>query len=79
LDAAVSNYFVFAEQGIAVVLRPGDMLVFNPNYNHCLSSRTSTYENEDVFSNSLYLKSAIVGKNDNTIPLNQTEIELAQL
>jgi ectoine hydroxylase-related dioxygenase (phytanoyl-CoA dioxygenase family) len=79
LDAPVSNYFVFAEQGVAVALRPGDMLVFNPNYNHCLSSRTSTYENKDVFYNSLYLKSAVVGKNDNTIPLTQTEIELTQL
>jgi hypothetical protein len=30
MDADISNYFVFAEQGIAVALRPGDMLIFNP-------------------------------------------------
>jgi len=41
MDADVSNYFTFAEQGIAVALRPGDMLIFNPLYHHCLSSRTS--------------------------------------
>jgi hypothetical protein len=30
MDAKVCNYFTFADQGIAVVLRPGDMLIFNP-------------------------------------------------
>jgi hypothetical protein len=49
MDAAVCNYFTFAEQGIAVALRPGDMLLFNPTYQHCISSRTSIYESEDVF------------------------------
>jgi hypothetical protein len=78
MDADVSNYFVFAEQGVVVALKPGDMLIFNPKYHHCLSSRTSAYENEDVFSLSLYLKSAVVGKNDNTIPLKKAEIELLE-
>jgi hypothetical protein len=76
LDADVSNYFVFAEQGIAVAMRPGDMLIFNPKYQHCLSSRASAYENQDVFSLSLYLKTAIVGGNDNSVPLKNTETEL---
>jgi ectoine hydroxylase-related dioxygenase (phytanoyl-CoA dioxygenase family) len=76
MDADVSNYFFFAEQGITVALRPGDMLIFNPKYHHCLSSRTSAYENEDVFSLSLYLKSAAVGKNNNTIPLKKAKIDL---
>jgi hypothetical protein len=69
MDAKVCNYFMFAEQGITVALRPGDMLLFNPTYQHCLSSCTSLYENKDVFCLSLYLKTAIVGKNDNNIPL----------
>ena len=38
LSADVSNYFVFPEQGIAVAMRPGDMLIFNPKYHHCLLS-----------------------------------------
>jgi len=76
LHAEVSNFFVFPEQGIAVALRPGDMLIFNPKYHHCLSSRTCAYQNKDVYSMSLYLKSAVVGKNDNSIPLNDKETDL---
>jgi hypothetical protein len=76
MDAEVCNYFTFAEQGIAVALRPGDMLIFNPMYHHCLSSRTSSYETEDVFCLSLYLKTTIVGKNDNSLPLTDTDIIL---
>ncbi|KAI2495244.1 hypothetical protein MHU86_19298 [Fragilaria crotonensis] len=60
MDADVSNYFTFAEQGIAVALRPGDMLIFNPLYHHCLSSRTSAFQSVDVFCLSLYLKTAVV-------------------
>ena len=67
MDADVCNYFTFAEQGIAVALRPGDMLIFNPLYHHCLSSRTSIYESDDVFCLSLYLKTAVVGLNDNSL------------
>jgi hypothetical protein len=68
MDTKVCNYFTFAEQGIAVALRPGDMLIFNPRYHHCLSSRTDSYRCKDVFCLSLYLKTAIVGGNDNSQP-----------
>lgn len=67
MEAEVCNYFTFAEEGIAVALRPGDMLLFNPLYQHCLSSRTSNYEDKDVFCLSLYLKTAVVGGNDNSV------------
>jgi hypothetical protein len=73
LNAKVCSYFVFAEQGMAVALRPGDMLLFNPLYQHCLSSRTSEYANKDIFCLSLYLKTAVVGKNDNALPLTTIE------
>jgi hypothetical protein len=76
LHAEVSNYFVFPEQGIPVALRPGDKLIFNPKYHHCLSSRAYAYQNKDVYSLSLYLKSAVVGKNDNSIPLADKETDL---
>jgi hypothetical protein len=78
MEAKVCNYFTFPEQGIAVALRPGDMLLFNPLYQHCLSSRTSFYENKDVFSLSLYLKTAVVGKNDNTLPLTDADLDSLQ-
>lgn len=67
IDADICNFFTFAEQGIAVALRPGDMLIFNPLYQHCLSSRTLDYEADDVFCISLYLKTAVVGQNDNSV------------
>ena len=71
-DVEVCNYFMFAEQGIAVALMPGDMLIFNPLYHHCLSSRTSFYESDDVFCLlSLYLKMAVVGQNDNSLPITE--------
>jgi hypothetical protein len=78
MDAEVCNYFTFPEQGLAVALRPGDMLLFNPMYHHCLSSRTCSYEKHDVFCLSLYLKTAIVGKNDNSLPLTKREIDVLQ-
>jgi hypothetical protein len=78
VDAEICNYFTFAEQGIAVALRPGDTLLFNQQYQHCISSCTSLYENEDVFCLLLYLKSAIVGKNDNSIPLSETDMHSLQ-
>ena len=69
MNAKVCNFFTFAEQGIAVSLRPGDMVIFNPLYQHCLSSRNSEYHGLDVFCLSLYLKTAVIGRNDNSIPL----------
>jgi hypothetical protein len=76
IDVEVCNYFTFPEQGIAIALRPGDILLFNPQYQHCISSQTSIYESKDVFCLSLYLKSAIVGKNDNSLPLMATDANL---
>jgi hypothetical protein len=55
MDAEFSNYFVFLEQGIAVALRPGDMLIFNPKYHHCFSSRNCAYQNKDVYFLLLYI------------------------
>jgi hypothetical protein len=71
LDTEISNYFVFPEQGVLVALRPGDILIFNPLYQHCISSRSSAFENKDVFCLSLYLKTAIIGGNDNQKKLQQ--------
>jgi hypothetical protein len=50
------------------------MLLFNPVYQHCVSSRTASYKTSDIFSLSLYLKSAIVGKNDNSLRLTEAEM-----
>jgi hypothetical protein len=66
MEAKLCNYFAFPEQGLAVTLKPGDMHIFNPRYHHCLSSRTGAYQYKYVLCLSLYLKTAIVGGNDNS-------------
>ena len=64
-------YFCFPRLGVAVPLRPGDILVFNPTEPHATSSRCNS-ENK-VYCLSMYLKTAVVGLHDNTIPLTSTE------
>ena len=60
-------YFAFPALGIAIPLRVGDVLFFNPNEPHCITSRVS--ETDSVYIVSLYLKSAVIGLNNNSIPL----------
>ena len=62
LNAPVANYFCFPQYGVAVALRPGDLLIFNPQTLHCVSSRRTT---DDVFCISFYLKTAVVGGHSN--------------
>lgn len=64
-------YFAFPKLGIAIPLRPGDVLFFNPKEEHCISSRCDNAD--EIYCMSLYLKSDNIGLNDNSIPLSQTE------
>ena len=57
-------YFAFPRLGMAVALRPGDYLLFNPQEYHCISSRCEIQK--EIYSISSYLKTAIVGLNDNS-------------
>ena len=57
-------YFAFPRVGIAVALRPGDFLTFNPQEPHCLSLRC--HKSDVVYSISSYLKTQVVGLNDNS-------------
>ena len=70
----VVAYFAFPRLGIAVPLRPGDVLFFNPNEPHCVSSRAKN-EN-DVYCVSLYLKSSNIGLNNNGLSLTSHEKNL---
>ena len=63
MDAPVCNYFCFPEHGVCIALRSGDALLFNPLVYHCISSRCNS--KVDRFCLSMYLKTAIVGGNDN--------------
>ena len=57
-------YFTFPRLGIAVSLRPGDILMFNPQEPHCISSRCN--EEDEIYCISYYLKTQVVGLNDNS-------------
>jgi len=66
MDDKVICYFAFPRIGVAVALRPGDFLLFNPNEPHSVSSRCK--REDDVYIISSYLKTAVVGLNDNSNP-----------
>ena len=68
----VMYYFIFTEIKVAVAIRPGDWLVFNPRTKHCCSKKTSFYKNIRASLCSFYLKSSAVGGNNN---LNELESE----
>jgi hypothetical protein len=63
-DDKIVCYFAFPRVGIAVALRPGDFLMFNPQEPHSLSSRC--YKGDNVYSISSYLKTQVVGLNYNS-------------
>jgi hypothetical protein len=71
VDDAIVAYFCFPRLGIAVALRPGDVLIFNPSEPHAISSRCN--KKHDVFCVSMYLKTAVVSLNDNSLPLTKNE------
>jgi hypothetical protein len=74
IDEKVVAYFCFPTLGIAVALCPGDFLLFNPTIPHCISSRCRNKDN--VISVSSYLKTAVVGMNDNSIKLSDNQKKL---
>ena len=76
LHDSVVVYFAFPRLGVAIPLRPGDLLFFNPKEPHCVSSRCKT--NDDVHVVSLYLRSSVLGLNDNSKALNETELLLLE-
>jgi hypothetical protein len=72
-DLPAAQYFVFAEFGLAFAFRPGDCFVFNPLYYHGCSAKTDAYKDEEVLVNAFYLKSMVVGRNDNDLPLDEIQ------
>jgi hypothetical protein len=72
---SVAVYMCFPEFGIAVGLRPGDVLFFNPQYYHCVSGRTNAYNEDKVYVTSFYMKTMQLGLNDNSIGLENVQTE----
>ena len=75
LNDDVIVYFCFPTLGIAIPLRPGDYLMFNPLIPHFISSRCK--HEDDIICLTMYLKTAIVGLNDNSLPLTSSQKRLA--
>jgi hypothetical protein len=73
----VTLYFTFPTLGIAVALRPGDILYFNAQLYHSVSSRCDPERN--IWCSSLYLKNRIVGGNDNSLPLSGLQTAARQI
>jgi hypothetical protein len=72
-DDEILCFFCFPRLGVAVPLKPGDFLLINALEYHCLSSRCD--ETVDIFCVSSYLKTAVVGGNDNSRVLTSREVE----
>jgi hypothetical protein len=64
-------YFCFPTLGVAVPLRPGDYLLFNALIPHCVSSRCR--HNDSIMCVSMYLKTAVVGMNNNDLSLTKNQ------
>jgi hypothetical protein len=66
LKSKIVKYFVF-DNNVVVGLRSGDVLIFNPQIHHCVSTKTIHYSDIDVYCVSHYFKAKITGMNDNSI------------
>jgi len=66
-------YFSFPRLGVTVPLKPGDFLLVNALEYHCLSSRCQS--DVDIYCVFSYLKTVIVGGNDNNKQLSKKEVE----
>jgi hypothetical protein len=63
VDDKILCYFAFPRIGIPVALWLGDFLLFNPLEPHSISSRCR--KDDEIYCVSSYLKTAVVGLNDN--------------
>ncbi len=67
VDDRILCYFAFLRIGMAVALRPGDFLLFNPQEPHSISSRCKL--GDKIFCISSYLKTGVIGPNDISNPV----------
>jgi hypothetical protein len=65
MDMPVAVYFCFPQYNVAVGLRPGDVLFFNPLHYHCVSQRTEDYKSDEIYVTSFYIKSSQLSGNTN--------------
>jgi hypothetical protein len=77
IEDRVVAFFCFPTLGVAIPMRPGDYVLFDATIPHCVSSRC--HRGDNIMGVSFYLKSLVVGMNNNTIPLTHKQIYLASL
>lgn len=75
LDDKVVAFFCFPTLGLSIPMRPGDFLLFNATIPHCVSSRC--HNSDDIMCVTFYLKSKVVGMNNNSIPLSDEQEHLS--
>jgi hypothetical protein len=75
LEDGIAAYFCFPRLGMAVPLRPGDVLIFNPEEPHGLSSRCN--KSDELVCLSLYYKCAVAGLNNNKLGITRHESNLS--
>ena len=75
IEDDVVVYFCFPTLGVAVPLRPGDFLLFDALIPHCVSSRCR--QAEEILSIAMYLKTSVVGMNNNQLRPNSLQTVLA--
>lgn len=67
-------FFCFPTRRVAIPMRPGDFLIFDATIPHSVSSRC--HRSDDIMCVSFYLKSMVVGLNDNSIALSSDQKKL---
>jgi hypothetical protein len=76
VDDEIVTHFCFPTLGVVVPLRPGDFLMFNALIPHCISSRCK--RSDDVVVLTMYLKTAVVGMNNNNLDLTTAQATLSR-
>lgn len=76
-DSPVVAHFCFPTEGFAVPMRPGSFLLFDATVPHAISSRSQS--SDTVMCISFYLKSKVVGLNNNSLKLTKEQELLASL
>ena len=69
LDDHIVTYFCFPTLGVAVPCHTGDYFIFNALIPHCISSRC--HHEDEIISTAFYLKTAVVGLDNNNLPLTE--------
>jgi hypothetical protein len=68
-DPKPALHVIFPAHNLAEPICPGNILIFNPTVPHGCSAKLADHDNAHVNVMYMYLKSAVVGGNNNKIPM----------